>query len=53
MVVSEAGRDSAQGSLPPSRRFNIGGILHDNGTELHFMNSLKVSRGENTHKVFN
>ncbi|XP_045112784.1 glutamate [NMDA] receptor subunit 1-like isoform X2 [Portunus trituberculatus] len=31
----------AQGSLPPSRRFNIGGVLHDNDTELHFTNALK------------
>lgn len=34
-----------EGQMLPSRRFNIGGVLHDNSTELHFRNALRVSRG--------
>lgn len=40
-LLSGAGCDSSQGSLPPSRRFNIGGVLQDNDTELHFTNALQ------------
>ncbi|KAG0695205.1 Glutamate [NMDA] receptor subunit 1 [Chionoecetes opilio] len=39
--VAWAGRGEAQGSLPPSRKFNIGGVLHDNATERHFTTILQ------------
>lgn len=43
-VWGAGGGTAEEGSLPPSRRFNIGGVLHDNNTERHFRDALKVSR---------
>ncbi|XP_050686740.1 glutamate [NMDA] receptor subunit 1-like isoform X3 [Eriocheir sinensis] len=40
-VWGAGGGTAEEGSLPPSRRFNIGGVLHDNNTERHFRDALK------------